>query len=76
MSIQEDAGLREKKADVTELPVWRKSPLLRRARLRNLRKDIYPPLPDSEPKLHPEHWVIGSVIAGSFVAAVIALILS
>ena len=79
MQTQDDPPDAETEApvpNVIELPVWRKSPLRSRAKISKLQHDQYPPLPDDEPKLTWEHWAVGGVIAGSFVAAVVMLILS
>jgi hypothetical protein len=78
MQIQDDTeAAGEQRARVIEFPVWRTSPLRRRARVRRIRRlyhDQYPPLPDTEPKLELEHWLIGLLFAGSLIAALVVLI--
>ena len=75
VQIQDDTeAAGEQRASVIEFPVWRTSPLRRRARIRRLYHDQYPPLPDTEPKLELEHWLIGLLFAGSLIAALVVLI--
>lgn len=76
MSTEDDdpPDAKARASTVAELPLRRNSPLRRGAKVRKLPQNQCPPLPDNEPTLTWDHWAIGAVIAGSFVAAMAVLI--